>query len=148
MILEAILHSLIKTRCDVLESNPALLKKTAGGVGGGAAPPPVANTTSFRRVLMGSVSAARMILEASVHSSQKCRGPVGSVCKQKACTLSFEKFLYHNCMCLTQFLLLAQPFPLASTRSLSHALMGSVFAGRKDDASMCLTQFFLMVRCS
>ena len=50
MILEAILHSLIKTRCDVLESNPALLKKTAGGVGGGAAPPPVANTTSFRRV--------------------------------------------------------------------------------------------------
>ena len=94
---------------------------------------------------MGSVSAGRMILEAIVHSSQNCRAPVGS---QKACTLSFEKFLYHNSMCLTQFLLLAQPFPLANTRSLSHALMGSVFAGRKDDASMCLTQFFLMVRCS
>ena len=125
---------------------------------GGAPPPPLADTTFFSRILMGSVLAGRMILEAIlmgsvsaeaiVHSSQKCRGPVGSVCKQKACTLSFDKFLYHNCMCLTQFLLLAQPFPLANTRSLAHALMSSVFAGRKDDASMCLTQFFLMVRCS
>ena len=38
---------------------------------------------------MGSVSAGRMILEAIVHSSQKCGGPV---CKQKAC-IFFAKFL-------------------------------------------------------
>ena len=98
---------------------------------GRSPPPPLADTTEKSRILMGSVLAGRMILEAIVHSSQKCRGPVSSVCKQKACTLSFEKFLYHNCMCLTQFLLLAQPLPLANTRSLSHALMGSVLlAGR------------------
>ena len=39
--------------CDVLESKPARLKKTAGGLGG-SQPPPFANTTSLWRFWEGS----------------------------------------------------------------------------------------------
>ena len=77
---------------------------------------------------MGSVSAGRTILEAIVHSSQKCRGPVGSVCKQKACTLRIEKFLYHNCNVLDTV--------LVSGTALS-ACKDKVFITRPDGFCLC-----------
>ena len=44
------------------------LKRKAGGLGG-AQPPPLADTTFLSRILMGSVLAGRMILEAIANTT-------------------------------------------------------------------------------